>query len=146
MDIGDNVVGAICGASVFLIPISAIIGGYWTKIVKQTQQHREEMARLQFGQRTSLDDNSHSELNALRQELAALRDTTTQYDMSVERNMHEVLQRLQSLEAKNAPQRSPQATPTEPAPTPRATVYSPPIETSHNTAPEETPLRIQTGG
>ncbi len=142
----DTIIDVMELGLLMLVPVTAIAGGICASMVKKSQQHREEMARLQFGQRTSLDDNSHSELNTLRQELAALRDTTTQYDMSVERNMHEVLQRLQALEAKNAPYRAAQATPTEPASTPRATVYSPPIETSHNTAPEETPLRIQTGG
>ena len=130
---------------IFLVPISGIIGNYWQKIVKQTQQHREEMARIQYAQNTSLDDNSRSELNALRQELAALRDTTTQYDMSVERNMHGVLQRLQALEARSVAPRVAQAMPAEPMTAPRNAIYSSQDESPRGVVPEETPLRLQAG-
>jgi hypothetical protein len=40
-----------------------------------------------------------AELAALRQEIASLRDTTTQFDMSVERTLTELQHRVASLEA-----------------------------------------------
>ena len=99
-----------------LVPISGI---NWRRTGKRLSSRLSSTEKrwhvIQYAQpiRFSLTTNSRSELNALRQELAALRDTTTQYDMSVERNMHGVLQRLQALEARSVAPRVAQAMPAE---------------------------------
>ena len=149
----DDLTGILITMTVMLVPISAIVGGYWQKIVVRTQQHREEMARIQSTHQTTLDPNSRSELTALRQELAALRDTTTQYDLSVERNMHEMMHRLQSLESRTATASSSRpgqpaapSTSAEPSPQARPADYGAPASAPSQAQPEGEPQRIQLGG
>jgi hypothetical protein len=87
-----------------LIPISAIVLGIGAGIVKtitNSQERRLEMRlRLQQGQ----SDAVTQQIAALRQEIAALRDTSTQFDVSLEQSVQRLDDRLGRLETKSAVQ------------------------------------------
>jgi hypothetical protein len=73
---------------VFSIPMLAI----WT-------HHKRKMMELQIklrGQGDNLD--SRPEIEALRQELRALRDTTTQYDLSFDTALQRMESRMEGVE------------------------------------------------
>lgn len=84
-----------------LIPISAIVLGIGAGIVKtitNSQEKRLEMRlRLQQGQ----SDAVTQQIAALRAEIAALRDTSTQFDVSLEQSVQRLEDRLSRLETKS---------------------------------------------
>ena len=86
------------------IPISAIVLGIGAGIVKTitgSQERRMEMRlRLQQGQ----SDAVTQQIAALRAEIAALRDTSTQFDVSLEQTVQRLEDRLGRLETKSAVQ------------------------------------------
>jgi hypothetical protein len=65
-------------------------------IVAIRTRHTERMAEISRAQASS--EASSSEIAALREEVAKLRDTTTQYDLSVEHALQELNQRLAVVE------------------------------------------------
>jgi hypothetical protein len=76
-----------------LIPIIVIVGAFGLAIVKTIFGFLQSRS----GQtKTVIVDNAG--LNALREEVMKLRDTTTQYDMSVERALAEIRNRLDHVE------------------------------------------------
>jgi uncharacterized coiled-coil protein SlyX len=98
------------------IPISAIVLGIGAGIVKtitQSQERRLEMRlRLQQGQ----SDAVTQQIAVLREEVTALRDTSTQFDVSLEQTVQRLEERLGRLETKSAIQG---ATPAHDEPTQR---------------------------
>lgn len=74
---------------VFGIPILAI----WL-------HHRRAMLELRIRAQGNLTDEVRAEFARVRQEIQALRDTTTRFDMSVEETMHQIQRRLEALEQK----------------------------------------------
>jgi exonuclease VII small subunit len=86
---GPEILIPLCGiAAVFGIPISAI----WTA-------HKRQMLELQIRlkQMNSPQVNDAS-VEALRQELRSLRDTTTQYDLSFDTALQRLERRVEQLE------------------------------------------------
>ncbi len=83
-----------------LVPIVAIVGGIASGMLRMWTKHQQEMARINASRQTQNGQFSSSELETLRQEIAQLREVTTQYDMSVDRTLHETQQRLTNLESK----------------------------------------------
>jgi hypothetical protein len=85
---------------VFFIPISAIVLGIGAGIIKtitNSQERRLEMRlRLQQGQSSDV----MGQIAALRQEIIALRDTSTQFDVSLEHTVQRLDERLGRLETK----------------------------------------------
>lgn len=84
------------------IPIVAIVMGVGGDIIKRilrSQEHRLEMKlRLQEGKSNS----SQAEIDALRREIAALRDTSTQFDVSLSSSVERLEQRMGRVETKVA--------------------------------------------
>ncbi len=101
------------GALALMIPISAIVLGIGADTVKrilQSQEKRLEMRlRLQQGQ----SDEVTRQLEALRAEIAGLRDTSTQFDMSLEHTVQRLEERVNRMETKNAPPSRAQTMPEE---------------------------------
>jgi hypothetical protein len=97
---------------IFLIPIVAIAFGCTVVIVKCISNHFIELARIRQSKVVSVDNAG---LEALRNEVMKLRDTTTQYDMSVERTLSEIKNRLAHVESQVGVQ-SIQTAKTEPEP------------------------------
>ena len=86
------------------IPICAIVLGIGAGIIKtitNSQERRLEMRlRLQQGQSSAVGE----QIALLRQEIAALRDTSTQFDVSLEQTVQRLEDRLGRLETKSAAQ------------------------------------------
>ncbi len=80
----------------------AIIMQYFTEKLK--------VQKLQITQQTGGVEQLKQELKSLRQEIAQLRDTTTQYDMSVDKTLHEAQQRITHVEGMLRREYAPPAT------------------------------------
>ncbi|GBC91687.1 hypothetical protein HRbin15_00142 [bacterium HR15] len=87
---GDLValVAVICifGPAV-IIPVTAMV-----------LKHRKEMVRLEIERRTTVNQEVLAQLDALRRELAELRRTATEYDMSLQANLENLHERVRALE------------------------------------------------
>ncbi len=93
---------------IFLVPIFAIVFGVGGETVKSWLRSRErqlelrlKMAQEQNKKAGTADGSVMAEVAALRAELAALRDTSTQYDISIEHTMQHIEQRVGRLESKS---------------------------------------------
>ena len=74
------------------------------------------MERRMEQRMTSQDQNVASEIAAMRQELAQLRDTSTQFDMSIERRLDDMDRRLNSVETAGHAGRNTPPSPLAPPP------------------------------
>jgi predicted nucleic acid-binding Zn-ribbon protein len=83
-----------------LIPLLAIGGGIVKGILSSQERRLELRLQAQQGQNASVTE----QIAALRQELAALRDTSTQFDVSVEQSVQRLEDRLGRLETKSTVQ------------------------------------------
>ena len=87
---------------VLMIPLSAIVLGIGSGIVqlvlKSSERRMELRLKLQKGQSGDVT----KQLEALRAEIAALRDTTTQYDMTNDQIVQRLEERLSRIEIKPA--------------------------------------------
>jgi hypothetical protein len=89
---GETMV-AICGAVlVFGIPLSAV----WTS-------HFRKLAEIKARQQTNISDETRAQLAAIRDEMAALRDTTTKFDMSFDAALSRLEQRVDRIEERDLP-------------------------------------------
>ena len=89
-------------ALALMIPISAIVlgvgGGIIQSILKSQERRLELRLRAQQGQ----NEDVTRQIEALRVELAALRDTTTQYDLTNDHVVQRLEERLGRLETRSA--------------------------------------------
>src|SRR5204862_3099875 len=60
--------------------------------------HRRKMEELRIKQRSEIDGDTKEAIEALRKEMAALRDTTTQYDVSFDTALSRIESRVAHLE------------------------------------------------
>jgi hypothetical protein len=72
---------------IFSIPLLAI----WTG-------HKRKMLELQLRLRGETDNNVRHELNAMREEIRMLRDTTMQYDLSFDTALQSMEKRMTLIE------------------------------------------------
>ncbi len=87
----DNFVGLVAIVMTFSVPLMVI----WTA-------HKKKMVELQIQMRQGGQDNTLREtVEALREEVRSLRDTTTQYDLSFDTALQTIENRLQSMERQN---------------------------------------------
>jgi predicted nuclease with TOPRIM domain len=61
-------------------------------------KHRKEMLQMELERRRLSNQEVIAQIEALRQELAQLRDTSTQYDMSLQANLEMLQERVRLLE------------------------------------------------
>jgi predicted nucleic acid-binding Zn-ribbon protein len=61
-------------------------------------KHRKEMLQMELERRRLSNQEIVAQIEALRQELAQLRDTSTQYDMSLQANLEMLQERVRMLE------------------------------------------------
>ncbi len=90
-------------AMIMIVPLTAIVMGVGSKMVKTWTQHEREMALLNVSRRGELNSSSQQELETLRAEIAQLRDTTTKYDLSVDKALQEIQARLNTVEQRTRP-------------------------------------------
>jgi chromosome segregation ATPase len=64
-------------------------------------KHQAEMLDRKLLAQSLLTGQTQSEISALRQELAQLRDTSTQYDVSLQHSLEELQHRVATIEARN---------------------------------------------
>ncbi|MGQ9901109.1 MAG: hypothetical protein ACUVR1_02705 [Fimbriimonadales bacterium] len=76
----------IFGPALF-VPIAAMV-----------LKHRKEMLQMELEKGRLSNQELAAQIEALRQELAALRDTATQYDMSLQANLEMLQERVRQLE------------------------------------------------
>lgn len=60
--------------------------------------HQRKLEEIKARQTTQIDANTLEAIEALREEFAALRDTTTQYDVSFDTALHRIEGRLGQME------------------------------------------------
>jgi hypothetical protein len=83
----DYLAGIIAILCVFGIPLSAI----WT-------YHRRKVLEMQLQLRNQGDSGIRAEIEALKQEVRSLRDTTMQYDLSFDTALQRMDHRVEGLE------------------------------------------------
>jgi sensor domain CHASE-containing protein len=86
---------------VFMVPITAIVLGIGTGIVKTVLSSHERQLEMRLRLKQDTSDIPNQQLDALRAEVAALRDTCTHFDMSIEATLQRLDQRVQHLESKS---------------------------------------------
>lgn len=84
---------------VMMVPIVAIVGGLGTGIIKMILSHLERKAELRANTVGAGNNSMKSEFDSLRQEVARLRDTSTQYDISIQHTLEELHRRVEMLES-----------------------------------------------
>ena len=67
-------------------------------IVRNVLAHREKIAKIRQGMDVNQNALAPADVEALRREMATLRETTTRFDMSFDAALARVEQRLDSLE------------------------------------------------
>ena len=87
MDIFDLAAVAIIFGPGLFVPIAAMV-----------LKHRKEVREMELEKGRLSNRLIAEQIEALRQELAALRDTTTQYDMSLQTNLEMLQERVCQLE------------------------------------------------
>jgi ribosomal protein L16 Arg81 hydroxylase len=92
MGFGETLVAIVGTLMVFGIPISAI----WTS-------HFRKLAEIKARQQGDISAETRAQLAAMREEMAALRDTTTKFDMSFDAALSRLEQRVDRIEERNLP-------------------------------------------
>lgn len=88
-------------AAIALIPVVAIVAPLTIKMILS---HSERKAKIRAEENTKVKGTLRDELEALRLEVSRLRDTTTQYDISIQHTLEELHQRLARVEGIVRPQ------------------------------------------
>lgn len=83
----DDIIGLVAVLCVFGIPLTAI----WT-------HHKRQVMEMQMRMRNEGDSSVRALVEALREEVRALRDTTTQYDLSFDSALQRMEHRVEGLE------------------------------------------------
>lgn len=85
-----------------VIALVAVIGifgpGLLIPITAMVIKHRKEMMKMELEQRRLSNQEVFKQLEALREEIAQLRETSTQYDMSLQANLENLQERVRYLE------------------------------------------------
>lgn len=90
----DHIIGELTGLAFVVF----IFGGGVIRSILHSMERRTEI-RLQNQQ--GQNDEVLRQITALRQEVAGLRDTSTQFDMALEQTVHRLEQRVAHLEARS---------------------------------------------
>lgn len=81
-----------------LIPIIAIAGVFGVPITAIITSHRRQVLEMQMKLRNEGDASVRASVEALRQEVQQLKDTTLQYDLSFDNALQRMDQRVEGLE------------------------------------------------
>lgn len=87
---------------VLLIPLSAIVLGIGSGIVQLVLKSSERRMELRLKAQKGQSGDIVRQLEALRAEIAALRDTTTQYDMTNDQIVQRLEERVSRIETRTA--------------------------------------------
>ena len=85
-----------------LIPLAAVVfifgPALFIPITAMVLKHRKEMLQMELERRRLSNQEVLAQIEALRHELAQLRDTSTQYDMSLQATLETLQERVRTLE------------------------------------------------
>lgn len=96
-----------------MIPISAIVLGVGGNIVQSILKSQERRMEMRLQAQQGQNEDVTLQLEALRAEIASLRDTSTQFDMSLEHAVQRLEEKVIRLEAKGQGPVIPPAVPGE---------------------------------
>ncbi len=85
-----------------MIPILAVGGWIIPVTVKSVLKSQERRLELQMQAQQGRNEAAAQQIAALRQEIAEMRDTSTQFDMSLEHNVQRLEECLGRVETKTA--------------------------------------------
>ncbi|MFN7016819.1 MAG: hypothetical protein ACK4P5_06625 [Fimbriimonadales bacterium] len=85
-----------------IVALAVVIGifgaGLLIPITAMVIKHRKEMMQLELEKRRLSNQEIAKQIEALREELAQLRETSTQYDLSLQANLESLQERVRHLE------------------------------------------------
>lgn len=84
---------------VALVVVLCIFGpALFVPITAMVLKHRKEMLEMELERRRLSNQQMAAQLDAIREEIAQLRDTSTQYDMSLQATLEALQERVRYLE------------------------------------------------
>jgi aspartate carbamoyltransferase catalytic subunit len=83
-----------------IVPILGILAVFGIPIIAILTGHQQKMAQLRAQSQQGADKKVLDELQALRQQMAELRDTSTRYDMSFDAALQRIESRVGNLEGR----------------------------------------------
>ncbi len=83
-----------------LIPLAAIVLGIGGGIIRSILASQERRLDLRLQAQQGQNEDVTRQLAALRTEIASLRDTSTQFDMSIEHSVQRLEEKVARLESK----------------------------------------------
>ena len=86
-----------------MIPITAIVLGVGSGIVQSILKSQERRLELRLQAQQGKNEDVTRQLEAMRAEIAGLRDTSTQFDMSLEHSVERLEERVGRMETKTVP-------------------------------------------
>ena len=92
---GDRTVEDIVGLALIVCIVGSVL---FVPITAMVLKHRKEMLEMELERRRLSNQEIVAQIEALRQELAQLRDTSTQYDMSLQMTLETLQERVRMLE------------------------------------------------
>ena len=86
-----------------MIPITAIVLGVGSGIVQSILKSQERRLELRLQAQQGKNEDVTRQIEAMRAEIAGLRDTSTQFDMSLEHSVERLEERVGRIETRSAP-------------------------------------------
>lgn len=93
-----DLTGLVAVICIFGTPLAAIGMVAFRSYLK----HQSEILDKKLATHSEASSRIEAEVVALRQELAQLRDTSTQYDISIQHTLEELQHRVHSIESRNS--------------------------------------------
>lgn len=88
-----------------IVALAVVIGifgpGLFIPITAMVIKHRKEMRQLELEKHRLSNQEIAKQIEALRAEIAQLRETSTQYDMSLQANLESLQERVRALEMRD---------------------------------------------
>ncbi|MDM7460202.1 MAG: hypothetical protein P3X24_000895 [bacterium] len=88
-----------------IVALAVVIGifgpGLFLPITAMVIKHRKEMKQLELEKHRLSNQEIAKQIEALRAEIAQLRETSTQYDMSLQTNLESLQERVRALEMRD---------------------------------------------
>ena len=85
------------------IPIVAIVLGVGGGIIRSILKSQERRMEMRLNAQQGQNEDVTRQIDGLRAEVARLRDTSTQFDMSLEHSVERLEERVGRIETKAAP-------------------------------------------
>lgn len=90
------------GELVLMVPITAIVLGIGSSIVQSVLKSQERRMEMRLRAQQGQNEDVTRQLEAMRAEIAGLRDTSTQFDISLEHSVERLEERVGRVETKVA--------------------------------------------